>query len=348
KFSIPGLRYHKIPAVIRAMFASPLASKFHLSPFKLFHKAPNSEEERVFCEVYDSDAFIEENDKIQRVPVPPDDPCCKSEKAVAVIMVWSDATHLANFGTAKLWPIYMLLGNLSKYFRSLPNSGACQHIAYIPSLPDSFQDFAAAFHKKWGTQKKDIMSHCRRELMHAVWKFLLDDEFIHAYKYGMVIRCADGIERRIYPHIFTYSADYPEKVLLATIRDKGLCPCPRCLTPKSGMDQTGAKRDSQFREKNIHKYLLNYVRAARDAIYKRASAICGVVIDRLLKPTSSVPTLNAFVDRLGEDFDIPQMLVPDLLHEFKLGVWKALFTHLIRVLYAAAPDGSLVAELNRR
>ena len=55
------------------------------------------------------------------------------------------------------------------------------------------------------------MTHCRRELMHAVWKFLLDDEFIHAYKYGMVIRCADGIERRIYPRIFTYSADYPEK-----------------------------------------------------------------------------------------------------------------------------------------
>ena len=35
------------------------------------------------------------------------------------------------------------------------------------------------------------------------------------------------------------------------------------------------------------------------------------------------------------------MLVVDLLHEFELGVWKALFTHLIRVLYAAAPNGNL-------
>ena len=42
------------------------------------------------------------------------------------------------------------------------------------------------------------------------------------------------------------------------------------------------------------------------------------------------------------------MLVVDLLHEFELGVWKALFTHLIRVLYAAASDGSLVAEMDRR
>ena len=57
------------------------------------------------------------------------------------------------------------------------------------------------------------------------------------------------------------------------------------------MDQTGSKRDSQFREKNIRKYLLDYVRTARDVIYRRAVAIGSVVIDRLLKPTSSVPTL---------------------------------------------------------
>ena len=80
-------------------------------------------------------------------------------------------------------------------------------------------------------------------------------------------------------------------MLLATIRDKGLAPCPRCLTPKSKIDQTGTKRDSQFREKNVRKYLLDYVRVARDAIYGRAAAIGGAVIDRLLKPTSSVPTL---------------------------------------------------------
>lgn len=29
------------------------------------------------------------------------------------------------------------------------------------------------------------------------------------------------------------------------------------------------------------------------------------------------------------------MLVVDLLHEFELGIWKGLFTHLIRLLHAA-------------
>lgn len=42
------------------------------------------------------------------------------------------------------------------------------------------------------------------------------------------------------------------------------------------------------------------------------------------------------------------MLAPDLMHELELGVWKALFTHLVRVLYAAASDGSLVRELDER
>ena len=42
------------------------------------------------------------------------------------------------------------------------------------------------------------------------------------------------------------------------------------------------------------------------------------------------------------------MLVVDILHEFELGVWKAIFTHLIRILHAAAPHGGLVANLDRR
>lgn len=47
--------------------------------------------------------------------------------------------------------------------------------------------------------------------MHQVWRLLLDDEFLHAHQHGIVLECADGIFRRVYPRIFTYSADYPEK-----------------------------------------------------------------------------------------------------------------------------------------
>lgn len=55
------------------------------------------------------------------------------------------------------------------------------------------------------------MAHCRRELIQAVWKYILDDDFVHAMIYGVVVTCYDGVKRRIYPRLFTYSADYPEK-----------------------------------------------------------------------------------------------------------------------------------------
>jgi hypothetical protein len=57
---------------------------------------------------------------------------------------------------------------------------------------------------------------------------------------------------------------------------------------------------------------------------------------------------NAFIERLGSDFDLSRMLVVDFMHEVELGVWKALFVHLIRILYAAAPNGRLVSELDKR
>ena len=55
------------------------------------------------------------------------------------------------------------------------------------------------------------MAHCRREIYHAQWAIILDDEFLEAYEHGIVIQCCDAIQRRFYPRIFTYSADYKEK-----------------------------------------------------------------------------------------------------------------------------------------
>ena len=42
------------------------------------------------------------------------------------------------------------------------------------------------------------------------------------------------------------------------------------------------------------------------------------------------------------------MLVVDMLHEFELGIWKALFIHLIQILHTAMPHGELVKELKNQ
>lgn len=40
------------------------------------------------------------------------------------------------------------------------------------------------------------------------------------------------------------------------------------------------------------------------------------------------------------------MLVVDILHEFELRVWKSVFSHLVRILYAITAGSKLVAELD--
>ncbi|KZP19657.1 hypothetical protein FIBSPDRAFT_743483, partial [Athelia psychrophila] len=84
-----------------------------------------------------------------------------------------------------------------------------------------------------------LLTHCSREMLHVQWEILLDNEFIQAYRHRIIVRCCDKVTRRIYARIFTYSADYPEKVLLASICDKGCCPCPRCLVLLTQVERLG-------------------------------------------------------------------------------------------------------------
>jgi hypothetical protein len=154
-----------------------------------------------------------------------------------------------------------------------------------------------------------LHAHCRRELFHSCWEILLDKDFIAAYQHGIVLRCADGVMQRVFPQIFTYSADYPEKcvaqqdisrilnpssinrVLIATIKDMGLCPCPRCLTPKRLFSSLGVARDMRRRVANLQVYVMTNIVWAREFIYTSGNTVDGAKIDNTLGEGSWVPTL---------------------------------------------------------
>lgn len=56
---------------------------------------------------------------------------------------------------------------------------------------------------------------------------------------------------------------------------------------------------------------------------------------------------SAFSARLSKyGFNFFPMLVVDLLHEFELGVWKAVLTHLLRILYANGSNS--IQDFNKR
>jgi len=132
QFTIGGLFHRPLTAVIRAVFAEKGAKWFHLTPFKRIWRSPvTGHEQRLYDELYTSDAWNEAHDELQKQRR---DNGCKLERVIAGLMFWSDATHLAQFGSASAWPVYLFFGNQSKYSRACPTSGACHPIAFIPTV----------------------------------------------------------------------------------------------------------------------------------------------------------------------------------------------------------------------
>ncbi|KIO32590.1 hypothetical protein M407DRAFT_66420, partial [Tulasnella calospora MUT 4182] len=300
---------------------------------------------RVVDDIYNSDAMLREYEDLRRSPR---EPGCPFERVILALQFWSDATQLANFGTAKLWPVYMYFGNQPKWARSRPDMHACHDIAHIPSLPDSFQDFVCE--QRGFPADARLKTHCRHELFHAVWRILLDKDFIKAYKHGILIKFPDGTVRRVYLRIITYSADYPEKVLIATIRNLGTCLYPRCLVQRHQIRKLGLQVDAKFRrfsrriDDDNRRYLL---KRARHFIYSCRKSVASTWVQALLRPNSLVPTINAFsfcLSSLG--FSYFDMLCSDFMHEFELGEWKTLLTHRIRMLFALGEDR--ISKLDER
>ncbi|KAF9230744.1 hypothetical protein BU15DRAFT_83245 [Melanogaster broomeanus] len=327
-YTVPDFHHRRLVSIIRETLSDPFHHHvYHHEPYELWWHPPNRTcNVRVHGELYTSEAFIKAQDQLLALP---HEPNCDLPRCIAALMFWSDATQLTSFGSAKLWPLYLYFGNQSKYRRCQPSSKLCSHVAYFQSLPDAFKDFVTE--RSGGKPSDALLTHCHRELFHAQWRILLDDEFLEAYEHGIVITCQDEVRRRIYPRIFTYSADYPEKVLIATIRNLGKCPCPRCLIPKARVDLLATEADVLQRRSL----------SRSDTAQRRAK----VVSARKLIYESNYA--NAFSEKLSHTgFDLFMMLAIDLLHELELGVWKAIFIHLLRILQSV--KHSEISELDKR
>ena len=74
------------------------------------------------------------------------------------------------------------------------------------------------------------------------------------------------------------------------VRDKGVCPCPWCLIPKTKFHHFGFLSDAVQRVKKLHQYFRDRIVATRNAIYKHGAPIKGAVPEFYLKPLSLVPT----------------------------------------------------------
>ncbi|KAF9551569.1 hypothetical protein CPC08DRAFT_738298 [Agrocybe pediades] len=265
---------------------------YHITPYTEFWIPPDSKKpERLIGETYTADYFNAEYEKLRSQPRT--GPNKDLEPFIAGAILYSDSTHLASFGDASLWPIYMYIGNQSKYIHTKPSEFGAHHPAYIPKLDDRIQDFYQLHFQKPAT--RDMLTHLRRELMQAVWELILDE-------------------------------------------DTAL------------ISQIGSKLDMRRRVKLKridNDYRLYDIGVVRKMMFEDGISITSKKIKDILEPTSAVPTQNAFSKRFKEHgLNFYQLFVPDFMHEVELGVWKALFTHLLRILIAYGHDS--IQYLNSR
>lgn len=160
-----------------------------------------------------------------------------------------------------------------------------------------------------------------------------------------------------------------DRVLLATIRYFGGCPCPRCLVQKSEIADMGSKRDMSRRAdprymRSDTNFLRRKIELVRKWIFEKGIILNGTAVEGLLFAESLVPTRvsvppsavchkslilllqNAFSKLREHGLNFFSMFVPDFLHEFELGTWKSIFTHLIRILHEVSPEA--ITNLNER
>ncbi|KAJ7728800.1 hypothetical protein DFH07DRAFT_757146 [Mycena maculata] len=140
-FSVPGLFYRPLIEVIKAAVQDIGDRCFHYTPFKQFWTpSPGSPPQRIYDQIYLSDAMVEAHTALQNQPREPN---CTLERVILSMMFWSDSTHLASFGDASLWPLYLFFRNQSKWLRVKPRSNVCHHVAYFPKVcPFFFMSFS--------------------------------------------------------------------------------------------------------------------------------------------------------------------------------------------------------------
>ena len=251
EFVVNGILYRDAVEVITAELKDPDAfENIHLTPYKEWWRPDPAEEPvRVYSEIYNSDAMLQADKEMRDnlAGEARESELDDLETFIISALLYSDGTHLAAFGDASLWPVYLFLGNISKYIRLKPTSFSAHHIAYIPTvrhhqfwplvqsdgpdltkpqqLPDTIKEF---YRKHYGKDPNaDMLAHLGRELIHGVLRLILGGSFADAHKNSRCVKCGDGVLRHWLLRLLLHSADYKEKYVsrfLLMNRSPDSCP----------------------------------------------------------------------------------------------------------------------------
>ena len=206
----------------------------------------------------------------------------------------------------------MTIGNLPKHIRHKPSRQGQVLLTYLP------------------TAKLDhILNKSARRctlvnLFHACMNFILKP-LEKAGIEGVLMTSGDGVVQRCYPIFATFVGDYPEQILVGTLKT-GQCPtCPASRDELGDLDSVGPPRElGEILDAlvTISQGPTEFTRACREAGVK--------------------PIQHPFWENLPF-LNIYQSIAPDVLHNLHQGVIK----HLISWIWAICGDDEIDARCRR-
>ncbi|KAL1943791.1 hypothetical protein VTO73DRAFT_3609 [Trametes versicolor] len=211
---------------------------------------------------------------------------------IAPVILASDKTNLSVLrGDKAAWPVYLTIGNINKDVRRQPSSHASVLLGYVPVT-------------KLGCFSDAARSEAQQRLFHRCMRVLLEP-LVAAGTSGVMMTCADGQIRRVYPILAAYVADHPEQCLIACCLENR---CPRCLVPRL---KRGDETVYPLRKQDVTEALLARAAQGEDV------------------PEMETQGVRPVLDPFWTGFphaDIFSSITPDILHQIHKGVIK---DHLI-------------------
>ncbi|KAG8729417.1 hypothetical protein FRC10_003926 [Ceratobasidium sp. 414] len=138
---------------------------------------------------------------------------------IVLLVIASDWTRLsAMSGGQQAYPVYLTVANIDKSVRQETNRKATALLAYLPV--DDFE------HAESATEKARL----KHTLMHRAMEKVMEP--LHtASKGGVVMRCADGRFRHVYPIVAGDVGDWQEQCMMGCVSESG---CPKCQKKREG------------------------------------------------------------------------------------------------------------------